>query len=79
MSFVNLQFRVSIYCIQRSRPPALLVLYRLFAESAFLGRDLEPDLDFDLVVLVVVVVLRCLMDDVDLPRIAGIATSCSPG
>ena len=67
--------------------PALLVLYRLLTEFAFLGRDLvrrrscdlEPDLDFDLDVLVVVVVFRCLMDDVDLPRIAGIATSCSPG
>ena len=62
--------------MQSSRPPALFVRYRRFADSAFLGRDPERDLDFDFVVLVVVVVLRCLIDDVDLPRIAGIATNC---
>ena len=62
--------------------PRLLVLYRLLTEFAFLGRDLvrsrwcdlELDLDFDLDVIVVVVVFRLLTDDVDLPRIAGIAT-----
>ena len=63
-----------MYCIQRSRPPALLVLYLRFTDSAFLGRDPERDLDFDFVVLVVVVVLRRLSDDVDLPRVTGIAT-----
>ena len=65
--------------------PALLD--RLLTEFACLGRDLvrrrwcdlELDLDFDLDVLVVVVVFRRLTDDVDLPRIAGIATICSLG
>ena len=60
--------------MQSSRPPALFDLYRRFADSAFLGRDPERDLDFDFVVLVVVVVLRRLSDDVDLPRVTGIAT-----
>ena len=60
--------------MQSSRPPALLVLYLRFADSAFLGRDPECDLDFDFVVLVVVVVLRRLSDEVDLPRVTGIAT-----
>ena len=73
---MNLQFRVSMNCIQRSRPPALLVLYLRFTDSAFLGRDPERDLDLDFVVLVVVVVLRRLSDDVDLPRVTGIATKC---
>ena len=62
--------------MQSSRPPALLVLYLCLADSAFLGRDPECDLDFDFVVLVVVVVLRRFSDEVDLPRVTGIATRC---